>query len=643
MRGNIYAADGSLLATSLPRYDVHVDMLAAGMNKQLFTQGLDSLSECLSELFKDKSAKQYKQQLKQARKDGERYYLLKRNISYSEKKQLFTFPLFKQGKNKSGLIITQLSKREKPFKFLASRTIGYCIDNKEVMPVGIEGSFDKNLKGIKGKRLMQRIAGNVWKPVNTENEIEPKDGSDVITTIDLNLQDVAENALLKQLTAQDAEMGCAILMEVATGDIKAIANLKRMGTEDNHFYSEEYNLAIAQATEPGSTFKLMSLMAAMEDGYVDLNNLVDTKGGILPIGSNKYIRDSHPGLYGIIPVKKAFAVSSNAGIASVIMKYYSGRPQTFIDRIKSMHVADNYPLQLNGQASARIKNFKDKDWSGISLPYIAIGYESRLTPLQQLTFYNAVANNGKMVKPHFVKEIRSKGQLVKSFPVEVIADSICSASTISKARQLLEEVVLTGTGSDIRNKEYSIAGKTGTAQIAQGANGYKNGQIKYQASFCGYFPADHPQYSCIVIVYEPGKDSYYGGSVACPVFKEISDKVYALNIKMHDEMKRVPDSLFSGLPSIKAGRSTQTAFVMNDLKIKQNIPSTVWHNTNMSAYTPIEDAVPNVIGMGLRDAIYLLESQGLTVKPIGRGAVKKQSISAGAKIQKGQQIIIELG
>lgn len=637
MRGNIYAADGSLLATSLPRYDVHVDMVAAGSSKQLFNEKVDSLALCLSQLFGDKSKADYKRILKEARKDKERYFLLKRNISFKEQKALRSFPIFRLGKNKGGLIMTQLSRREKPFKELASRTIGYRVENKEVTPVGIEGAFDNHLRGSTGKRLMQRIAGNVWKPVNNDNEVEPMDGRDIITTIDLNLQDVAETALERQLIANDADMGCAILMEVATGNIKAIANLKR--NADNT-YHEDFNYAIAQGTEPGSTFKLASLMAAIEDGYVDLDDEVDTYGGVMNLAGGIKMRDSHEGIYGRIPVKKAFAVSSNVGVSSLIMKYYSKNPQAFINRIKSFHLADKLELQIPGEALPRVKSTSDKDWSKVSLPFISIGYESRLSPIQLLTFYNAVANNGKMVQPLLVKEVRSKGQLVKSYPTKVIADSICSRVTIMKARKLLEEVVVNGTASHIKHSQYTIAGKTGTAQIAQGAGGYN--KSSYQASFAGYFPADKPKYSCIVVVYAHGKSIFYGASIACPVFKEISDKAFALDIEMHDKLEQSPDSLFAGLPKMKAGRSNPATLVNKVLSLDNPVSVTGWTNTNGGEYTPSEDKVPNVVGMGLRDAIYLLESQGLQVKPVGRGAVIRQSINAGSALQKGQQIIIEL-
>lgn len=641
MRGNIYASDGSLLATSLPRYDIHVDFRADGMKKDIFNDNVDSLAFCLANLFRDKTRQEYKAIIKEARRDGDRYFLLKRNISFKEQKALRTFPIFRLGKNKGGLIVDQLSRREKPFKLLASRTIGYKMENKEVESVGIESAFDSDLKGTTGKRLMQRIAGGVWKPVNTENEIEPLDGRDVVTTIDLNLQDVAENALLKQLREHDADMGCAILMEVSTGHIKAIANLKRVGDDD--LYQEDYNYAIGQATEPGSTFKLATLMAAMEDGYVDLDDSTETYGGEMLLAGGIKMRDSHEGGYGRVSVKKAFAVSSNVGISLIAMKHYKKNPQLFVDRLRAMHLADPLSLQIPGEPTPRLKDTRDKDWSKISLPFMSIGYESKFTPLQLLTFYNAVANNGRMIQPLLVKEIRNKGHVVEQFSSKVIAESICSPGTIQKARKLLEEVVATGTASHIKHAQYTIAGKTGTAQIAQGKDGYKTGKIKYQASFCGYFPADNPKYSCIVMVYAPGKDVYYGASIACPVFKDIADKVYALDTQMHKELESMPDSLFAGYPLLKAGRANPAALVARNLEVKYNGPANGWVTASQQAFTPDFNKVPNVKGMGLRDALYLLENQGLQVKPVGRGAVIRQSIQPGTKLEKGQHITIELG
>ena len=342
-------------------------------------------------------------------------------------------------------------------------------------------------------------------------------------------------------------------------------------------------------------------------------------------------------------MKKAFAVSSNVGISKIAIKYYGKDPQKLMNRLRSMHIAEPLAMQLPGEPAARLKDTKDKDWSKISLPFISIGYESKLTPLQLLTFYNAVANNGKMVQPLFVKEISNKGKVVKAYEAKVISENICSPATITMARRMLEEVVTTGTASHIKHAQYTIAGKTGTAQIAQGKDGYKTGKVKYQASFCGYFPADEPRYSCIVVVYGPSKNAYYGASIACPVFKDIADKAYALDIKMHKEVVQSPDSLYAGLPIVKSGRGFSTKQATKNLNVKYNGPENGWVTKQQSTYTPEDEKVPNVTGMGLRDAIYLLEGQGMMVKPVGRGAVVRQSLQPGAKFQKGQQIIIELG
>lgn len=638
VRGNIYASDGSLLATSLPRFDVYFDACAS--KKDVFDRSVDSLALGLSNLFKDKTKSSYKRMLVEARKDKQRYFLIKRNVSFNDQKELKKLPILRLGKNKGGLMLTQLSRREKPFRVLASRTLGYYVEgNSQVTPVGLEGSFDKELRGTAGKRLMQRLSGNVWKPVNDDNEIEPMDGRDIITTIDVNLQDVAESALMKILSANDAEGGCAILMEVQTGEIKAIANLRR---NNDGLYDEQFNYAVGQSTEPGSTFKLASLMAAMEDQYVTPSDMVDAQGGVISWIPGRPMRDSHEGT-GVVTVKKAFAISSNVAVSKLINQFYSKNPQSFIDRLDKMHIAGDLGIQIPGAANAKIRNTTDQHWTRYSLPYLSIGYESTLTPMHLLTFYNAVANNGKMVAPMFVKEVRSKGTVVKSFSPRVIADTIASAKTIAQAHEILEEVVLTGTANHIKNNQYSIAGKTGTAQIAQGASGYKGESgVRYQASFCGYFPADKPQYSCVVVVYAPSKAAYYGSSIACPVFKEIADKVYALNIKMHEELKRVPDSIYAGDPILKPGRGASAGVIVKKLDLKYSAPSTGWVNASVQPVSPIEDKVPNVVGMGLRDAMYLLETQGMLVRPVGRGKVVRQSLNPGSSISKGQQITIEL-
>lgn len=640
VRGNIYASDGSLLATSIPRYRVHLDMGAPAMQSDLFKEKVDSLSKCLSDLFNDQSASDYKRMLWEKRKNRERYFLLKRSISHKEQKALKTFPIFRLGKNKGGLILEQMSRRELPFKILAARTIGYKVDNAEVKSVGIERAFDSDLRGTKGKRLMQRIAGGVWKPVNSENEIEPRDGSDVITTIDLNLQDVAEHALMDALISHNARMGCAVLMEVATGHIKAIANLRK-GKEEGK-YDEDLNLAILQATEPGSTFKLATMMAAIEDGLLDIGDSVDTQGGVIRLAGGKPIHDSHDGGYGRITAKTSFAHSSNVGTIKIAQRAYSKDPKRFLDRLNAMHVFAPLNLQIPGEPKISPRRTDDKLWSALSLPMLSMGYETRLTPLQILTFYNAVANGGKMVRPLFVKEIRNKGQLVRSYETELIAERICSEQTLVQAREMLEEVVESGTAKHIKHSQYGIAGKTGTAVIHQGDSGYTAAGKKYQASFCGYFPSDNPRYSCIVVIYAPSNKSYYAASVACPVFKEIADKVYALDTEMHKPLEARPDSILLAGPNLKPGRSAPAARVAGMLGFSSPSNAHEWTGEYAQKQTK-QGQVPDVAGMGLRDAIYLLEKHGLQVKPLGRGAVRRQSIKPGTPVQKGSLITIELG
>ena len=645
-RGNVYAADGSLLATSVPIYEVRMDVNAEALTNEVFNKNIDSLVLALADLFKDKTEREYKRELINARRNGERYYLLQRNVSYNELKSMRTFPMFRMGRYKGGLIVAEKSRREKPFQELAKRTIGYDIDS--IKPVGLEGAYSEYLKGIGGKRLMQKLSGDVWMPINDDNEIDPQDGKDIITTIDINIQDVAEHALQTQLEEHHADHGCAVLMEVATGEIKAIANLSK---DSSGNYKEYYNYAIGESTEPGSTFKLASMIAAMEDGYVDLGDTVNLENG-----THKYydqtMTDSHAPEKKKVTAQRAFEVSSNVGISKLIYQSYWKNPQAFIDRICKMKLNDSLGLQIPGETSPLVKNTKDKSWSGVTLPFMSIGYEVRLTPLQILTFYNAVANNGKMVKPMFVKEIRQRGKLIKNFPTTVINEAICSQKTIDKAKKLLEGVVENGTASNLKNANYKIAGKTGTAQIANKNYGYKyNAKISYQASFVGYFPADNPKYSCIAVVYSPSNDVYYGGAVAAPIFKEIADKVYASSLELHKEYGTPLADKSVKIPFAYAGyqKDIQKVFKAVDMNSSSQNQNAEWvaavekdNNINLIERKN-SSGVPNVVGMGLRDAIYLLENYGLHVKIKGKGIVTKQSIDAGIKVEKGSQIIIELG
>jgi cell division protein FtsI (penicillin-binding protein 3) len=647
VRGNIYARDGSLLATSLPRYEIRFDPNTSAITDDVFRKNVDSLSLCLSIVFPQKDKQEWKRELSEARASGSRYHLLARKANYTQLKRVRTFPIFKNGRYKGGLIYTQRNKRELPFQVLAARTIGYYKEN--VRPVGLEGAYDEVLRGISGRRLMQKIAGGVWMPVSDENEIEPEDGADIISTIDLNIQDVAENALLEQLQKHNADHGCVALMEVQTGEIRAIANLTR---NVDGSYWEKYNYAVGESTEPGSTFKLASLIAAMEDGYINPEDSVETGKGVFQFYDRK-MYDSRKGGHGKITVQHVFEVSSNIGVARIIQEKYGKNPQRFIDRLYSMNLHQPLQLEIFGEGKPRIKKADDPSWSGISLPWISHGYEVSMTPMQILTFYNAVANDGKMVKPRFAKEIKRMGKTVKEIQPAIINPAICSRKTIDRARKMLEGVVENGTAANLRNAHYKIAGKTGTAQIYNAKYGYKyESQVSYQASFVGYFPADNPRYSCIVVVNAPSNNVYYGNLVAGPIFKEIADKVYATSLDMHKELEAQP--LAQGrlkLPIARHGNREDLLEVYENLGIPYllNDDSGFWLHIQtrsdkvLASTRKIQKGIiPNVLGMDIKDAVYIMENMGLDVEIEGFGFIKTQEPLPGSPIKDVQRVKLKL-
>jgi cell division protein FtsI (penicillin-binding protein 3) len=651
VRGNIFDVNGNLLATSLPYYEVAVDINAPSIDKKLFDDKVDSLGLMLANLFKDKTNIQYVKILRRARNNGDRYVVLKRNVSHKDLQTLKTFPIFKKGK-RGGLVTLQTNKRELPFKMLAARTIG--MSRAGIRPVGLEGAFDSTLVGISGQRLMQKIAGDVWRPINYENEVEPKNGNDLISTLDINIQDVAETALEKTLRKNNATHGCAILMEVKTGAIKAIANLTRTGKDSSHYaYSENLNYAVLNATEPGSTFKLASLMAVIDEYNVSLDEKVQVGNGEVTY-YNKTIKDSHPPKEPVLTIQQIFETSSNCGVAKTVMKYFSKNPQQYVDRIKSYHLNEKLGLSIPGEAAPLIKNTKSSDWSGVTLPQMSYGYETLLTPLQILAFYNAVANDGKMVKPRFEKEIRNNGKTVKTYTTEVLVEQIAKPATIKKAKIMMEGVVQNGSGKGLNITAFKVGGKTGTAQIAEGSRGY--GLVKsYQASFVGYFPADKPLYTCIVVVYNPGKGTYYGGLIAGPVFKEIAEKVYSSSLDFMEPVNNKQNLLTKAPASIKSKNNemmlaskalklpVQTSGADEDYVSRNQFDSTrvVLIPNNIKSQLD-KGIVPNLNGLSAKDALYLLENSGFHVKLMGMGSVKKQSIEAGQKYNKGDKIVLTL-
>ncbi|MBS7566295.1 transpeptidase family protein [Mucilaginibacter sp. Bleaf8] len=639
-RGNIFAVDGSLLATSVPEYELHMDMLAGGIaDDKIFYDKVDSLAMKLSQYFGDKSAREYSAILREARRDSSRYQLIRRKVSYQELKKIRQFPIFKMGKYKGGLIVIQKNKRILPFRDLAMRTIGYKNENVK-NPVGLEGAYASYINGETGKRLMQRIAGGVWMPVNEDEEIAPKDGADIISTIDVNFQDVAQSALKKQLIKSSADHGAVILMEVATGEIRAVANFTKVADGE---YKEKFNYAIAGNQDPGSTFKVASYMALLEDKMVDTNTMVGTGTYQIP---GHTIKDSH-GSIGVVTVKRAFEESSNAAIAYLVNRSYHDNQSKFTDHLYDWHLNEKMQLQIPGEAQPVVKNPSNKSWNkNMTLPQMAYGYEMQLTPLKMLSFYNAVANNGKYVTPIFVREIRRLGNTVERFQTRVVNEKICSDVTLNKIKAMLEGVINEGTGHGIiYNPLYKVAGKTGTAQVADGRHGY-HAKLQYQASFCGYFPADKPKYSLIVVINDP-KNGYYGAQVAGPVFREIADRVYSSDLEMHQNL---PTHYVGNtqLPKIKTGNFKALQQVYTKLGIKplyaSNLPKSVDTSNGIPSqnikYKP--GTVPSVTGMSLSDALYVLGNAGFKTTVRGSGFVAKQSVTGGSVIPKGSKISIEL-
>jgi cell division protein FtsI (penicillin-binding protein 3) len=647
VRGNIYDANGILLATSLPYFEVGMDVNTEAITDELFSEKLDSLSFCLADLFKDKSARDYKKILLKARKSGDRWVVLHRDVSYPDLQKMKKFPILRRGKNRGGFVYLQTNKRERPFQALAARTIGKLNENGTGKSYGLEKAFDSVLLGTSGQRLMQKIAGNVWRPVNSDNEIDPQDGDDIVSTIDINVQDVAENSLLNSLKKHGADHGCLVLMEIRTGEVKAIANLKRA---HDSTYVENLNYAVGVATVPGSTIKLASMIALMEDYHMKLDETVDVGDGTC-FYSNRKVSDAERPEKSKMTALEIFEHSSNVGVTKLVTRYYAKDPQKFIDRLYRMNLNSPLHVDIPGEAQPYFKDTKDKTWSQISLQWISHGYESRITPLQILNFYSAVANNGKMMKPMFVKEIRKRGRTVKAFGPEVINPAICSQETVNKAKKMMEAVVQNGTGKGLKGSTYQIAGKTGTAQM-----GMVNGKMTYQASFVGYFPADNPKYACIVVVSAPSGDLYYGGSVAGPVFKDVADKVYSTSLEIHKEINAVQPAYALNAPAVKCGYQPELKNVLARLKVKtvsadeeaewvantsRDSVSVALSAKNMEE-TLKKGLVPDLTGMTARDALFLLENNGLRVKLLGSGAVRSQSLTAGTAFKKGTQIVIQL-
>ncbi len=628
-RGNILSDDGSFLATSLQFFDIRVDLNSTAMRQEDFNNNIDSLAKCLSAYVDpSKSSTLFKNYLIKKKNEGSRSVLIKRDATYKQLAQIKKFPLLRLGRYKGGLVIEPKVVRKKPFKHLANRTIGEYRKNAQM--VGLEGYFDESLRGNEGKQLRYRVSPSVWLPVNELTEITPTKGSDIKTTINVGIQDVAHAALLRSLEYHEAEYGVALVMEVETGAIKAISNLRKT---QGGGYAELYNDAVGTKIEPGSTFKLATMMALLEDERLDLDERVRIWGGKDRF-CGRTVYDSEPHAFDETTARHAFEISSNVGMARLVTEKYKkmNDEHKFIEKFRQFHLDKKTGIEIKGEATPYFKDAYDtkENWSCLSSPWISFGYEVAMTPLQILAFYNAVANNGKYMKPYMVSEIVKNREAVQVFSPIVLDDQIAKKSTISKAQKLLEGVMLNGTGKKIK-LPFSTAGKTGTSQINYTARGTE--KTKYQSSFAGYFPANDPKYSCIVIVNNPTKHGYYGSKVAGPVFREIALKC----------MNRVPEQ-------VEIEESTEPTFPLYDVGYKKDIKTILdemnteygeWTESDYVVLLAKNDSlqmktrnipskkVPNVMNMSMRDALYVLENNGYETKTNGYGRVVAQSLKAG--------------
>ncbi len=611
-RGNVYSVDGSLLATSIPKYDIRID--AVQPKDAVFEKYLGPLADSLSR-YHGKSPSYYKNNIRKARKNRNRYFLLARNISYSDYIRFRNFPMLQLGAIKGGLIVEQTTRREHPMGEIAARSIGYerIDENNYATRVGIDGAFGEDyLRGKKGKRLKQKIGNGQWKPIADFDQIEPQDGYDVYTTIDVNIQDIAHHSLLGQLEKYEAEHGCVVVMDVKSGEIRAISNLAR--TSKGTYY-ERLNYAVGESHEPGSTFKVIAMMAALEDKVIDTSTIIDTQNGIKYF-YGRTISDSHRGGYGKISAARTLEVSSNIGLATIIDDNYSNQPEKFLDRLAQWRLDKPLGVSIIGEGKPIIPRPGDRIWSRNALPSMAYGYNLSMTPLQTLAFYNAIANNGELVKPRFIKAVKSFDKDIEVFEKEVLVDKICSDETLSKIREILKNIVVRGTGSRMYSETFSMAGKTGTARTDYANFEEWKKDKKYISSFAGYFPVNNPKYSCIVVIHKPSTEvGYYGADVSGPVFKRIAQKIY-IDTPVVDEVESV---------------EFQDQTVENDF------------NTYYDKAQKYKELMPDVTGMAAMDAVTLLENLQVKVKVKlrGSGTVKRQSIQKHQKLEPNQTIELE--
>lgn len=637
-RGNIYTEDGALLCSSLPQFDVHIDMTV--IPQDVFQKNIDTLSLCIARLFGDKPAVQYKDELSKAYKKKLRYWLLKKNLPYYQYQTLRSFPIFNKGKRKGGFIEDPRIKRINPYGMLAYRTIGLWRENSQT--IGMEATYDTVLNGENGSRIEQKMTGGVWKPVEG-SEVEPQNGHDLVTTLDIGIQEVAEHAMLSVLQQYECLYGTCIVMEVQTGKIKALVNL---GRQSNGSYWEDFNYAMIP-TEPGSTFKLVTLLALLKDKYINVNDMVNAEGGAIRFG-NRTMRDSHLGL-GVLSIKDAFAHSSNAAMAKLAYQYYYKEPEKFIDHLKALHLHERTGIDLAGERRPVLVTPKSKTWSATSLPWMATGYSILISPLHTCMVYNAVANNGRMMRPYLISAIREYGRDIKTFEPEVIEEAIADSSAIAQLQACTREVAVTGTAKHIQGPFYNISGKTGTAQVADKGIKYTDGV--YQGSFVGYFPAEKPKYTVAVVIRtKPHSGAYYGGTIAAPVFRMVADKIFASGKGWDGPLDSIAKASKSVMLAQQASASNYR-IMLNAIGKKPKevageymtqLSSDTNRNIKIQPAQVYKGMVPDVGGLGLKDAVYLLEKEGMQVQVKGRGRVQQQSLAPGSRIVRGQTIVLLL-
>ena len=652
-RGTIYSEDGQMLSTSIPTFDVFIDFNADGLIEKKgkrFNENVDSFAISLANYFNDKTATQYKKELQLAFKENARYYPLKKKLSFDEYKSFRDFPLARLGRNKSGIIIQTSSKRLPPFGLLANRTIGLAREFKDgdkknkKQNVGLERSYDSVLSGKDGQRLVRRIAGGTLIPVEGA-ETEPVNGKDIYTTIDVNMQDIAETALMRMMLQCEGPYGTAIVMETNTGKIKAMANL---GRRPDGSYWEDDNYAL-RATEPGSTIKLATLLSVLEKGTSKIDDKVEVGGaGRLQVGS-KMVTDAERSPRAVLTVKECFAHSSNVGMSKLAYKAFAQRPEELKEYLHRFHLDVRSPIDLSDVPKPTMAPLNQKGSAEGNMLWMSFGYGLQVSPLHTLTLYNAIANNGKMMKPYLVNTIQSNGLITKQLQPIVLEEKLCKPDVVQAARASMEATVIDGTATRVfKGMPFAVAGKTGTAHVSDGPIKYGDGV--YQATFVGYFPADKPQFTCIVVVRtKPHAASHYGGTVAAPVFREIATKLYAMYVEKKNPSRYAGTKDSSGYFYAGFTKDIKNVFKAMNMAYRDSVAENNWASVYANNYQPVmkaatvrQQVMPNVRGMGLKDAVYLLENMGLKVAVRGRGKITMQSVAPGTALAKGVTVILEL-